>query len=74
MFAIFLFLQAAGSAVVEEIFNPSLSPFTVFAPVDSAFNSQLISFFGGLLLDTSRSRLQSFVEFHMISGAMVTTS
>ena len=72
--AFFLFLQAAGPTVVEDIFNPSLSPFTTFAPIDSAFYQELIFFLTGLFGRNNRVRLENFVKFHMISGAMVTTS
>ena len=46
----------------------------MFAPVDSAFNQQLISLFTRLLVGGNRPRLENFIRFHMIAGAMVTNN
>ena len=63
----------AGPAIVQELFSPSQAPFTIFAATDDVFDPELISFFTGLFRPSSRPRLLSFVRYHMISGAMVTT-
>lgn len=73
MASIHLVLQLAGPTIVQELFNPSQAPFTIFAPTDDVFDEQLISFFTGLFQPGSQPRLLSFVRYHMISGAMVTT-
>ena len=59
---------------MEALFSPSLAPFTIFAPVDGAFDSELLTFFRRLFGRNNRPRLLSFVEFHMTSGAIVRTS
>ena len=56
---------------METLLNPSLAPFTLFAPTDDAFNPQLTTFFVTLFLSANRQRLENFVNFHMITGAMV---
>ena len=58
---------------MQELFNPSQTPFTIFAPVDDAFDQQLINFFTGLFQPSSRPRLLNFVRYHMTSGAAVRT-
>jgi len=66
---LYLHLQLAGSDLVSLLSNPSLRPFTLFAPNDFAFNQP--NSIPNLLLPGNDALLESFVTYHIISGARV---
>jgi len=61
----------AGSDLVSLLSNPSLRPFTFFVPNEFAFLQLPVSLVSRLLLPSNDALLESYVTYHMISGARV---
>ena len=61
----------AGSDLVSLLSNPSLRPFTMFAPNQFAFLQLPTNLVARLLLPSNRALLESYVTYHMVSGARV---
>ena len=68
---LYLHWQLAGSDLVSLLSNPSLRPFTLFAPNEFAFRQLPTSLVARLLMPSNRALLERYVTYHIISGARV---
>ncbi|XP_065909400.1 stabilin-2-like isoform X2 [Dysidea avara] len=67
-------IQLAGSDLVSLLSNPSLRPFTLFAPNEFAFRQLPTSLVARLLMPSNRALLERYVTYHIISGARLSPS